>query len=415
MSKRLSLFLILFLPVLSNSQDSQLVLTHISVVDIMNGHIAKDMSVVVYNNRIQEIARKVRYRPNATVINATGKYLIPGLWDMHVHLSYYGKEALSMLIANGVTGVRDMGGNLNELNKWRFEIESGILLGPRIKRAGPFIDGPKQMNAFRASFTKVVTDVNGVQSLVDTLKTGGVDFLKVHSRLSRTAFFTLADEARKRNIPFAVHVPKDITVLEASDAGARSIEHTESLLGDVIYEEDETIRERRTDETLKKLYGEDGEVIAARLAGNKTFYDPTLISLYRVKGTVYEKKLGPQLLPVLSKLYLAKVALLTGSDFAYKGSGIRPGFDLHDELILFTEAGMAPLEALQAATINPAKCLYMADSIGTIEKDKIADLVILNENPLQNIAHTKNIYAVILNGKYLSRKELDSLLQKAGN
>lgn len=403
---------ILFSPLWSTSQDKQLVLTHINVIDIRDGNLTKDLSVVIYNNRITDIGRNINFRPNATIINARGKFLIPGLWDMHVHLSYYGEEALEMLVANGITGVRDMGGDLDQLDRWRSEIALRHRVGPRIKRAGPFIDGPKKMNARRRSFTRIMTDDNEVGILVDSLKMQGTDFLKVHSRLPRDAFFKLADEAIKKNIRFAVHVPKELSVQEVSDAGARSIEHTESLLGDVIYEEDDTTRNRRTEEVLQKLYGEYGDELATYIADNKNFYDPTLISLFRIKGTAYEKMLAPRLLPVLRKLVLAKVPLLAGSDFADREAGIRPGFDLHDELGLFVNAGMKPLEALRAATINPVECLYMTDSLGTIEKGKIADLVILNKNPLENISATKNIYAVVLDGKYLSRKILDEMLRK---
>jgi len=180
--------------------------------------------------------------------------------------------------------------------------------------------------------------------------------------------------------PFSVHLPKDVTPEEASDAGARSIEHTESLLGSVIYEEQETTREKLTDSALHRLYGEYGQQLAARIAKNKNFYDPTLISLYRVKSTDYEKMLAPKLLPLVKELYLAGVPLLTGSDFADKDAGIRPGIDLHDELVL-----------------------------------KIADLVLLNENPLKNIRNTRKIYAVILNGRYFSARKLHAMLQLGRN
>jgi imidazolonepropionase-like amidohydrolase len=136
-----------------------------------------------------------------------------------------------------------------------------------------------------------------------------------------------------------------------------------------------------------------------------------LISLYKLKGTDYEKMLAPRLLPIVKQLHLSKVKLLAGSDFGDKDAGITPGIDLHGELTLFTQAGLTPLEALQSATINPAECLGITDSIGTVEKGKIADLLLLNNNPLENVANLSKIHAVILNGKFLSRETLNAMLR----
>jgi imidazolonepropionase-like amidohydrolase len=412
MRKYLLAILIFYVPVLINGQSRPLVLTHANVVEVVNGNLVKDMTVLIEDDRITAIEKQITIPQNAEIINANGKYLIPGLWDMHVHLSYYGEQALPMLVANGITGVRDMGGNLEQLDRWRDEIAQGERLGPLIKRAGPFIDGPKKMSTLRASFTIVLTDSAEIVPIIDSLVKKKVDFIKVHSRLPRNIFFALAQHCRATSISFTAHLPKDITAIEASDVGVRSIEHTESLLGAVIYEEDEKIRQKNTEDMLKKLYGAYGSNIALHMARNANFYDPTLISLYRVHGTTYEKWLGPKLLPLITLLYKAGVPLLTGSDFASSEAGIRPGYDLPDELVLFTKAGMKPFEALQAATINPAKCLFIQDFVGSVEKGKKADLVLLDQNPLLDIRNIKKIHAVILNGRYLSRKYLNQITQK---
>ncbi|WP_157986629.1 amidohydrolase family protein [Chitinophaga alhagiae] len=396
------------------AQNRQLVLQHVRVINVLNGGLSGEVTVTISGNRITGISKTARPLPGATVMDAKGKYLIPGLWDMHVHLSYYGAGALPMLVANGITGVRDMGGDLGQIDQWRAAIAAGTLSGPRIKRAGPFIDGPKSMNALRASFTCTPADEAAVRLLVDSLQHAGADFLKVHSRLPHALFLALVDQARKQHIPVAVHLPRDVPPQEAVLTGIRSIEHTESLLGDVIYNEEEAAREQHTAAALKKLYGGYARQLAISMAAKQIFYDPTLISLYRLRGTAYEETLGPRLLPVVTALHQAGVKLLTGSDFAWKEAGIRPGYDLHGELALFCKAGLSPLEALQAATIHPAECLYMTDSVGVVEEGKIADLVILNANPLKDIRHTKNIYAVILNGRYLGRDTLHAMLGKAG-
>ena len=251
MGGKLRLLIFLIFPITAVSQNNQLVLNNITVIEITTGNLLSNVSVAITGNRITDIGKTVNILPNATIIDARGKYLIPGLWDMHVHLSYYGVEALPMLVANGITGVRDMGGNLDEIDKWRAEIGSGTLLGPRIKRAGPFIDGPKKMNFLRKSFTKIPANEEAARSLVDSLKTAGVDFLKVHSRLPRSIFFALADQAKLEHIPFVVHVPKDILPEEAVSAGPRSIEHTESLLGNLIYEEQSAVVFKRIKKSFK--------------------------------------------------------------------------------------------------------------------------------------------------------------------
>jgi Amidohydrolase family len=280
-----TLSLLFTLSTLSLAQPKAIVFTHVTVIDATGAPAKSDMVVVITGDRITALGRsgEVPVPKGAQVVDATGKFLIPGLWDMHVHLSYYGEAALPMLVANGITGVRDMGGDLGQIDRWRDEITRGVRLGPHIKRAGPFVDGPKKMDPRRASFTQIVTTEAEARRLVISLKKQGVDFIKVHSRVPREAFFALADEARKQKIPVIAHVPKDITAAEASDAGAHSIEHTESLLGDAIYEEQEEVRERRTEEALNKLEGEKGAELFARLARNGTWYNPTLISLYLVK------------------------------------------------------------------------------------------------------------------------------------
>ncbi|ANH80492.1 hypothetical protein A8C56_05355 [Niabella ginsenosidivorans] len=413
MRSRSGILLFLFFPFLAKAQEPVLVLKHITVVDVKKGGLIKNVSVSIRGNRIEHMGNNIEIPYSATIIEARNKYLIPGLWDMHVHLSYYGKDALAMLAANGITGVRDMGGNLTQIDEWRDEIAAGKLAGPRIKRAGPFIDGPKKMSPLRASFTRIPASENAARQLVDSLKTAGVDFIKVHSRLSRAIFFAVSDEARRQHIPVVVHLPKAVSPEDAVRAGVRSIEHTESLLGSVIYEEQDTVRTRQTISALKKLYGTYGKKLAASIAAHKIFYDPTLISLYRVHGTGYEKMLAPRLLPLITQLHQAKVKLLTGSDFAGKDAGIRPGYDLHDELVLFTQAGLTPLEALQAATVNAAECLYMTDSLGTVEEGKIADLVLLNADPLKNIHNSRDIFAAVLNGHYWPAEALKRRLLKA--
>lgn len=376
---------------------SKLAIVNTSVLDVRSNGFRPQQTVVIENGKIVAMgpSHAVTVPQDATVIKADGKFLIPGLWDMHVHLSYYGDEALEMLVRNGVLAVRDMGGDLKQIDQWRKEISEGTRVGPRIFRAGPFVDGPKKMNAQRSSFTKVVeTPLQGIEA-VRELKALGVDFIKIHSRVPKQAFFAISHEARKLGLPLMVHAPKELTMSEISGSLARSIEHTESLLGSAIYEEDD-VRDSLTDLAFKNLRNSS---IFAEIKKNGNYYDPTVVSLYLLKGTEYEKKLGPRLLPLVSRLHREGVPLLTGSDFATKEAGIVPGQDLHGELELFVEAGLSPAEALRAATLNAAECMRVEKEMGTVEVNRLAYLVLLNANPLDDIRNTRKVWKVIVGGK----------------
>jgi imidazolonepropionase-like amidohydrolase len=388
-------------------QSKPVVFTHVTVIDATGAPAKPDMTVVISGGRIAALGKtgRVRIPADAQTIDATGKFLIPGLWDMHAHLSYYGEVALPLLIANGVTGVRDMGGDLNQIDNWRKDISEGKRVGPHIVRCGSFVDGPKKMDAFRTSITDVVTNEAEARSIVRSLKQRSVDFIKTHSRIPRNAYFALADEARKQKLPFAGHLPPGITAMEASDAGVKSIEHIESLMEDVMYL-DRAERDKRIQGALDELAGAKGATLYKRFVKNRTWVVPTILTKLKIGGAAFQRKFNP----VITALNQAGVGLMTGTDFTFKSNGMRPGFDLHEELALFVEAGMTPMQALQTATFNPAKFLDKSKTHGTIEKGKIADLVLLEANPLENIKNTQRINAVVVKGKYLPKETLQKTL-----
>src|SRR5262249_47320528 len=159
-----------------------------------------------------------------------GKFLIPGLWDMHGHLTDAGEGAFSQLVMNGITGVRDMGGDLDRVDRWREEIRNGKRVGPDIVRAGPFVDGSKPGVAWRLT----VLTAEEAGTAVAALKKNGVDFIKIHNGISKENFLVVAEEARKQGLPIAVHLPIGMTPAEASDAGVASLEHIETVVESVI-------------------------------------------------------------------------------------------------------------------------------------------------------------------------------------
>jgi hypothetical protein len=201
--------------------------THVNVVDTRAGGVQRDMTVLVEGGRIGAIGRSLSVPARSVRVDATNMYLIPGLWDMHVHTNFGdwlpgGREViLPLFVANGVTGVRDMGGDLRVLQQWRKDSESGKLAGPRMVISGPMLDGPEPR--FPASVS--IRNPADARTAVDDLQSGGADFIKIQSLIPRDAYFAAADQAKKRTISFVGHVPDAVRAVEASDAGQKSIEH----------------------------------------------------------------------------------------------------------------------------------------------------------------------------------------------
>ncbi len=205
-------------------------ISHVTVIDTKTGAVAHDRTVIVLGDRIADVkeSRGIEVPGGATLVDGTGKFLIPGLWDMHVHLAlpesrmWARSVLLPLLVANGVTGVRDMGGDFQLITALRKEIRAGVLLGPEIVAAGPLVVGAPD-TATRETLL-VSQEDDGFRAAL-TLKSSGVDFIKVVSTVPRGAYFSLAAEAKKQRIAFAGHVPESVSAAEASDAGQKSIEH----------------------------------------------------------------------------------------------------------------------------------------------------------------------------------------------
>jgi imidazolonepropionase-like amidohydrolase len=395
-------------PAIAAAHESKpLVITHVTVIDATGAPAAPDRTIVVTGDRITEIGRSdaTKAPRDALVIDATGKFVIPGLWDMHGHLTDATETALPLLIENGVTGVRDMGGDLDQINEWREEIESGARLGPHIVCAGPFVDGPKD-----AKHRLVVTTPDEARAAVESLKEKGVDFIKTHNALTRETFFAVLEAARAQGIPVAVHLPKGIGMIEASNAGAKSLEHIEMLVESGAYGPGMTARTIK--DAVAAVSGDAGAKIFATFVKNGTWYVPTLVAYERgfvlwgdqpakvkVRSDVQGMQIG-----LVREMHEAGVQMMTGSDFS--DWALVPGIDLHNELALFVLAGFTPIEAIQAATLKPAQFLEREKDLGTIEVGKIADLVLLDMNPIEDISHTRKIHAVVVAGKLVPVVEL---------
>ena len=434
--------------------EETLVITDVNVIDVRTGEVRPEQVVVIERNRITTVGSKgTRYPRNAPTVNAKGGYLIPGLWDMHVHLVFgdwfpLAQEiSLPLFIANGVTSVRDMGSELDTVQAFRNQIESGERLGPRILTSGPMLDGPKPR--FPSSLA-IATPDDGRRA-VDQLKHRGVDFIKLQSRIPADAVMAIADQARKEELPFEGHVPDAMRAADMSAAGMHSFEHLIGIFEGSSPAEAEFLTGTKTEAKFLSTYDPArAEALAGILAKNQTWQCPTLVwerggnlvdvtdyskdprakyvpaywkdvswkkmsedvkASFGTDDLATRRKFLDKELEVVQMLHKAGVPFLAGTD-TQPGVYIFPGFSLHEELQRFVAAGFTPLEALQTATINPARFFALEDQLGTVAMGKMADLVLLDANPLADIGNTQKIAAVIVNGRYFSRNDVQKILQK---
>ncbi|HXM92965.1 MAG TPA: amidohydrolase family protein [Candidatus Dormibacteraeota bacterium] len=445
-----------------------LLLRHVTVIDATGAQPRQDQRVRIERGRIVSVEPDTGPVPaHALIVNGTGKFLIPGLWDMHVHLAFENWEPFiqpvffPMLLANGVTGVRDMAGDMSLLLKLRRQIDDGEILGPRLVIAGRELSWlPQDTGQF------AVLNAAQARHLVDQLVAAHVNFIKVQDPLSREVYFAVADQARRRRIPFAGHVPYSVTASEASSAGQKSFEHLIGIPEACSTQERELKHSEsaamvRLDpdqhEAAKFFFAafdsykpENAAKLFAQLKKRSTWQVPTLVeerSSWTLSGThrltdermryipevtlrwwdsymndlagkrtaedlASGKKFFDRELVLFRDMHRAGVKFLAGTD-AIAMAYVFPGSSLHEELELMVQAGLTPMEALQTATRNPAEYLGVLQDRGTVEAGKVADLVLLNANPLDSIGNTRKIEAVILRGRLFRRHELDAMLSSA--
>ena len=426
---------------------SAIVFTGVSIVDGTDSVPRPDQTVVVQGNRIVSVsARGAAAVPSgARVVDGRGKFLVPGFWDMHVHTAITGgREMLALYVANGVTGVRDMAGEWPTLTGWRKEITAGSLVGPRMVLSGPYLEGGDvpipHLLARNAEEARI-----GVDSLVAL----GVDFIKIHSQLNAEAYYAIARRARERGIAFGGHVPRVVGAAAASDSGQKSIEHLLGIPADCTVADSLALLPRFTVQSaLGRCTSEHLAPLYAKLVRNNTWVTPTFTAQYEV--AMWPKRAVPgdsvahylpdavrryvaQIFPMpdsippnadsvgramlekrmrqVATMHRAGVRILTGTDAPLRNSP--PGFGLHEEFVLLARGGMTPFEVLRAATLEPARYLGMLDSAGTVASGKLADLVLLDANPLADIRNTNRISAVMANGRLFEGSEREKLLRAA--
>lgn len=418
-------------PSLEPAQAS-VVIRDVTVVDVVAGTLRPQTSVISVGGRIAQVAptATTAVPPGAQVIDGRGRFLIPGLWDMHSH-SLWSLEAmqtfLPVYVAQGVTGIRDMGGTLPVLAALRDSVRRDDPAWPRVIAAGPILDGPMPVHA-DVSFP--VADPASATAAVDALKQAGVDVIKVYTLLPREAYLATLAAARRAGLAVVGHVPAAVTPEQAARAGQRSIEHLRDEIEPFC--SPEAVAECTALASVFRAESTWQVPTLVALRPKAFFDDPAIITDARLRYVpsslraewVAERQarldrgggyLASKRARFADEVWLTgflaqqQVPLLAGSDagtaFSY------PGFSLHDELALLVEAGLTPLEALRTATLGPAEYLAARDSMGAIAVGQVADMVLLRSNPLASIAATREIDAVILRGRAFGRADLAEVLE----
>ncbi|HLJ15121.1 MAG TPA: amidohydrolase family protein [Bryobacteraceae bacterium] len=427
---------------------------NVTVIDVAGSRTLPERTLIIQGERIASIgpARSTPIPQNAQVVNGQGKYLIPGLWDMHVHL-WHEENQLPVYVAFGVTGVRDMGSNFLKTQQWRAEIEKGKAIGPHIVTPGAALNGD-DLHDEKLPILRVQTPADA-RRIFDYLYDQNVDFIRILPSLPRFAYFALTEQGRHWGVPIAGDLPFSVSVAEAITNRQSSIEHLSRMFLACSAEAEEleieaeraalagnaAALERIENRALDTFSETKAQELLQRCALFETRQVPELTRFERAASDSAEIECDPRVsfVPRSVRNQWKRVGRrLSSDDLAYRHKryekalemvrvmeryhvGIMagtdtgnpdtiPGATLHDELRLLVQAGLTPMEALRSATVVPAKYLGWDDALGTVEKGKVADLVLLNADPLADIANTQKIAGVFLRGRYLSKTELIHIL-----
>lgn len=433
-------------------------ITHVTLITLDGGGEAAvfDQTVVIENGRITAVGRSVHAvvpPPGATIIDGRGRFLMPGLWDAHAHLTHAGPSALAAYVAHGVTSVRDLGGRLDRVREWRRQIENGEIVGPRLFVAGPNIEGAWWLDAVTAFLRRdTALDVRSflessprlrlgaasdADRVVDSLATLGVDYVKFRN-LRADEFRAIAAAARRRRLPLIGHAPARVPLAEAAEAGVASLEHMETVMirlgdADSIARHAQLAALARAGTAITatlvtdRAYRQTPDSVAyAAIADTRGIHDPRRRLLSAELRAAWKFGLDSKRLEgpndwaasrrrQVADLRIADAAgvpILVGTDLGV--SLVYPGSSVHEELRLLVEAGgLTPYEALQGATEHPAATLRRASVSARIAAGERADLVLLTADPLEDIRNSTRIEAVILNGRMFDAQGIQRLVERA--
>ena len=432
-----------------NHDTFSLALTHVTVIDGTGAAPRPNQTVLLSADRIVTVGPSTKVRiPNGTrTIDGGRRFLIPGLWDAHVHTRYAGIDHLRLFIATGITSVRNMSApweHLAEVREWRRDIEAGRRIGPRLLTAGPVFDGPGTVRQTNLT----INNAEEARDAVRRARRAGADFIKVYNLLSPESFTAIAAEANAQGLPFVGHVPLVIDTSAAVAAGQHTLEHIEVVALGASDRETElrkkaagwrpspAVRAGPFDvreivdsfspeklRSLAALLGRMGAALVPTLVSARNRFDPPIppagaqyvpaayLDVWKQAppsgSTAADRLLYEHVEKLLRGLDAEGVTILAGTD---GGTPFQvSGFSLHEELSLLVKAGLSEMKALQAATRDPARVFHLPAQ-GTIEPGKRADLVLLDANPLENIANTRKIRLVVAAGRVFDRSDLDAML-----
>lgn len=450
---------------------------NVTAIDAKNG-MQEQTTILIEENKITKIGSTEDFKDIevSNTIDGTGKFLIPGLWDTHIHMVYdqdLTPAMFDLFLLYGITSVRDTGGEIDLLTPLKQEADNDTKNTPRLKIAGPLLDGVPTVYNGEGRLPKLgvsVPTISAAREQVLTLQKAGVDILKVYEMLPPEIFTTILKLADSLELPVTGHVPLSMDATEAANLGMRSMEHLRNLEFAFVKNWDSLKISRRTMlENQEQLSGmklrsnihdaqrsfafanEDAErkkEVLAALKHNQTWQVPTLTiitvaaerffdtpewketfnlipdtvgsgwasRLEKYAATTVSPKFreyADWMFKTIAELKAADVKLMAGTDTPI--FFLTPGYSLHEELALLVKGGLTPMEALDAATLQPAKYFNMENELGSIEPGMLADLILLEANPLENIRNTTTIQAVIRDGKVHDKNALDQLKKKLEN
>ena len=407
-------------------------ITNINLIPMTADTVLKNKMVLIQDGKIISIQDSIN-NPGVSEWDGQGKFMMPGLIDMHVHLQ--DKKELGLYLSNGITTIRNLHGMPWHL-KVRDQIKQGKILGPNLFTTSPQLGGPTEKDAIR----KKVKTIAQAQKVVKKYKNQGYDFIKTYNSLPPNIFKAIIRSALQENISIVAHPSFEVDYSFHFQKGISTIEHTEDIVQQALDFKLDSI----------KL-----DTIITQFAQSKVFHCPTLSIFYRIvqmvqlgediletKNATYlnpfmRKRAKKELdfyinyisekpkakqgilkqhqfhIEIIRRMHKARIPLVCGTD-----AGILfnpPGFSIHDELAFYIEVGMSNFEALQTATVVAAQAHEAFNSFGSIEQGKIANLVIIEENPLEHIGTLKRPTVLFLNGQIIHRQKLDQFLEAALN
>lgn len=365
-------------------QTGTFVVANATLIDGLAAAAQPGMSVLVDDGRIISVApaAELESPPGATIIDAGGMFLIPGLWDMHAHLSYWGEDALELLVQAGVTSIRELGGDPDEIGAWKTQVDAGERIGPAMIWCGPFLEGPDGDDEYRFK----VFDETEARYAARALQALGVDFLKIQPAIEPALVAALVDEAKNLGLSVVGHLPVGIDAVEGAALGLRSIEHMSPYM---------------------QLSDTEIDTVIGAYLEHGTWMSPALYSMVAPLEARGEDPADSERVQrayeIVRRFHAAGVPILVGSNFAYRDWPQKPGSGLHGEMRVLVDAGISEHDVIKLSTARAAEFAGRSGQTGSIRPGLIADMVLLAADPLGDIRNSERIAGVFLRGAWLPR------------